>query len=146
MASDSLPTREDIDVFGSLDEKGACKNFLGKTLAQAEEMFRANALYYQEDLMWMGPVAFKFYLPAATRYLASDAAHDDSDGVSALLKTIRFRAGDEDFSTAHHEVNQLIDVVMLHYPKFDIDESIYGDLRATCAELRSMTVSLVATP
>ena len=137
---DALPTRQDIDIFGSLDEAAACKNFLGKSLAQAEEMFRSNALHYQEDLMWMGPVAFKFYLPAATRYFASDAAHDDADGIAALLRTIKFRAGDEHFSSAHHEVNQLLDVVMLHYPKFDIDESIFGDLRALCAELRLISV------
>ena len=55
-----IPTANDINVHGSLDEEVACDHFLGKTLDEAEALFRANSLYYQEDLMWMGPRAFVF--------------------------------------------------------------------------------------
>ena len=53
-----LPTAEEINVFDSLDERCAVKNFLGKDLDQAQALFREISLYYQEDLMWMGPKAF----------------------------------------------------------------------------------------
>ena len=52
-----LPTAEEINVFDSLDERCAVKNFLGKNQEQAHSLFRENFLRYQEDLMWMGPIA-----------------------------------------------------------------------------------------
>ena len=64
---------------GSLDEGSACKHFLGKTLTEAEALFREASLYYQEDLMWMGPRAFQFYLPAALNDLKSEAARGPND-------------------------------------------------------------------
>jgi hypothetical protein len=51
----ALPTREEINVYNSLDEQWAVKMFLGKDLKEAEAMFREGFLSYQEDLMWMGP-------------------------------------------------------------------------------------------
>ncbi len=59
-----LPTAAEINVYDSLDERYACKNFLGKNLGEAEELFRENALHYSEDLEWMGPVAFRYYIRA----------------------------------------------------------------------------------
>jgi len=72
----TLPTRADINVHDSLDERAACDNFLGKTLEEAEALFAENALYYQEALMHMGPAAFRFYVEAAIRYIR--ATHDDA--------------------------------------------------------------------
>src|SRR6185437_15714897 len=58
-----LPTAEEINVFDSLDELDAVEHFLGKDLEQAQSLFRENFLRYQEDLMFMGPKAFQFYVP-----------------------------------------------------------------------------------
>src|SRR3954466_14676437 len=88
---DSLPTAREINVYGDLDGRTACEHFLGKTIEEAEAMFRENSLYYQEDLMWMGPVAFGYYVEAAIRYLRSDAAENDCGFVSALGATLEFR-------------------------------------------------------
>jgi hypothetical protein len=55
-----LPKKDEINVYGSLDEKRATEHFLGKTLEQAKSLFRMNNLCYFEDLMWMGPKAFNF--------------------------------------------------------------------------------------
>ncbi len=85
------PTAEEINVFDSLDERWALKNFLGKDLEQAQALFRENSLHYLDDLMHMGPVAFRFYVPAAIAYLLSqDAAYDES-GVSSFCGIIEFR-------------------------------------------------------
>jgi hypothetical protein len=70
----NLPTAKDISpAYGTdhedLDAKHARKNFYGKTLEEAELLFRQNALHYQEDLMSMGPAGFRFYVEAFTRYL-----------------------------------------------------------------------------
>jgi hypothetical protein len=73
-----LPTERDINVYDSLDERTAVKNFLGKTLQQAEEMFRnGGSQLYTEDLMWMGPNAFCYYVRAAVDCLKSDASAGD---------------------------------------------------------------------
>jgi hypothetical protein len=42
----ALPTRDDINVHDSLDERSACEHFFGKTLEGAETLFRENSLYY----------------------------------------------------------------------------------------------------
>jgi len=124
----TLPSQEEINVYNSLDGARASRHFYHKTLEEAEALFRENSLYYQEDLMWMGPKAFRFYLPAAISYLQSDAAADDSDFVSALFIIIEFREGEEDFHLALEAINRLIEYVLSDYQKFDVDEDIYGDL------------------
>src|SRR4051794_16209879 len=71
----TLPTQAEINVYDSLDERCACSHFLGKTLEDAQALFASNALAYQEDLMFMGPIAFRYYLEAAIRYI--EATRDD---------------------------------------------------------------------
>ena len=63
-----IPTSNEINVYDSLDERSACEHFQGKNLDEAELLFRENSLCYQEDLMWMGPMAFRYYVEAAIRY------------------------------------------------------------------------------
>lgn len=86
-----LPTEQDINVFDSLDERAAVKNFLGKTPDQAEALFRENFLHYGEDLMWMGPRAFGFYVHAAIAYLVSADADHDSSGVFGFCTCLESR-------------------------------------------------------
>jgi hypothetical protein len=86
-----LPTERDINVFDSLDELHAVKNFLGKTLEQAQALFCENFLCYQEDLLFMGPKAFRFYVVAAINYLLSEEANDDPDAASSFCFLIEHR-------------------------------------------------------
>ena len=86
-----LPTSEEINVFDSLDERCAVKNFLGKDLEQARSLFRENFLRYQEDLMFMGPIAFRFYVAAAISYLLGEESASDSDAASSFCGLIAFR-------------------------------------------------------
>ncbi len=130
---DALPTRAEIDVFGSADEADAYQHFGGKTIDEAEALFRENSLRYQEDLMWMGPRAFKFYLPAATRYLASDAGRGDSALVEYLLAGLRWRRdseGAEALALANEEIRQLAEMVVEQHAKFEFDERTLGEVLA----------------
>ncbi len=79
-----VPSEADINVYDSLDERWAVGNFLGKTLQQAEELFRESAVTYQEDLQHMGPVAFRFYVPAFVSYLRSAVSSGDSYAVNGF--------------------------------------------------------------
>jgi hypothetical protein len=127
-----LPTASEINPTpGNLDEQCAARNFLGKTLGQAEAMFREAALLYQEDLMFMGAPAFRFYVPAAINYIRSDAAAADSDMINCFAGILEFRL--------EYEAGEMVAVAPLlasacrhivdGYERFDVTPAIYGDLR-----------------
>lgn len=72
----ALPTREEINPFDDpYDGQRACEHFFGKTLEEAEAMIRESSHVYQEDLMWMGPIAFRYYLPAIAKVLREGTRH-----------------------------------------------------------------------
>ena len=65
-----LPTQPDFDPSGgNLDAEEAWKNFGGLTVKQATAKFLESPQRYQEDFMFMGPVAFAFYFPVIDHYL-----------------------------------------------------------------------------
>ena len=128
---ESLPTAREINPFNDPDGQKAERHFLGRTLGEAEALFRENSLYYQEDLLWMGPIAFSFYLRAALSYLKSASAQGDSGIVSCLYKVLEFRLqhDDEAVRKASGTMADLCKYVLVAYNRFDVDETIYGDLR-----------------
>ena len=132
-----LPTKKEINVFDTLDERVACDHFYKKTLAEAEALFRENSLYYQEDLLWMGIKAFKFYLPSVINYLQSEYAAKDSDLINFLHEIIDFRSSEAGFSEALDSVNSLIDYVLANYEKFEVDSAIYGNLHDKYQDLQN---------
>lgn len=124
------PTAEEINVFDTLDEQAAVKNFLGKELKEAEALFRENFLYYQEDLMWMGPIAFRFYVPAAISYLLSEAADNDAGAASSFCALIEFRLDYEPISIAPVAliVRAGIRGILFDFDRYACDSQIYGDV------------------
>ncbi len=142
-----IPRREDFNIHDSLDERAACKHFLGKSLQEAEVMFSGNALYYQEDFIYMGPVAFRYYYSVFLAYLQSDKADGDSGTVSSIAHVLEFRL--------QHDEKQLIVIapqlaalcryVLDQYDKFTITEWIYGDLRPCYAALEQRFVQMAGS-
>jgi hypothetical protein len=110
-----LPNAAEINLFDSLDERTAVEHFLGKELKQAEALFRENFLVYQEDLMWMGPIAFRFYVPAAIDYLLSEQSDNDTDAVSSFCGVIEFRLDHEPAEVT--PVGQLIREGIIEIPE-----------------------------
>ena len=96
-----LPTREEICPYNDLDGLSACEHFLGKSLEEAEALFRESSIYYQADLMWMGTVAFRYYLPAVFGFVRSDAATDDSDFIAHCASTLESRLEHESAQLRH---------------------------------------------
>lgn len=131
-----IPTESDINVYNSLDEISARDHFLNKTLEEAEQLFRENGAFYQEDLMWMGPRAFPYYLQAATNYLKSEHAAGDDHMVDCLYEIVMFRFEQEGFSLAIDRVRDLVDYVIDNYEKFRVAENVYGDLLDKYRNLR----------
>ena len=89
----SLPTRADFDPFnGCLDAISAWEHFGGLSIDDAYEQFCDNPLYYQEDFMFMGGVAFAYYFPVIERYIVESQVdpeqHDDVDEIWVLAHCI----------------------------------------------------------
>jgi hypothetical protein len=92
----NIPTEEDWgDYKDGLDAEWAHRDFHGKSAERAIELFAENALYYQEDLGYMAPVPFRFYLSAFMQYLGSERSRDDSDGAATYLELIIRKLRDE---------------------------------------------------
>jgi hypothetical protein len=90
--TERLPTGEEI-ADDSLDGFYAIKHFHGKSLAEAEEMFaeaarKRNPLTLTEDLLWMEPIGFRFYIRAAIRFALSERAAGESSLIDGLAGTI----------------------------------------------------------
>ncbi|HBE72079.1 MAG TPA: hypothetical protein DDW52_28410 [Planctomycetaceae bacterium] len=65
-----LPSQTDFDPTGcDLDGQCAWSHFGGETLDQAFSRFNECPENYQEDFMFMGTVAFRFYFPVIDRFL-----------------------------------------------------------------------------
>jgi hypothetical protein len=131
-----LPTREDFIDIGDLDQVAAFDDFGGKTLEEVRAACGENALGVCEALMWMGRVAFSYYLQAALDYVASAEALEDSTMISGLLATLDFRADPDRELIATPRVRQTIDYIVENYDCFDVTPEIYGDLRANYLELK----------
>jgi len=133
----NLPTREEINIHNSLDEQHACKMFLGKTLEQAEMLFHENALFYQEDLMWMGAVAFRYYVHAFIRYIQSQESNGDSDAINCFVSLLEFRWENEpeELRPIFSELTAACRYILEDYKRFDVNAEIYGDLRLRFKDL-----------
>lgn len=133
----SLPTKEEINVHNSLDERKACEHFLGKTLEEAKTMFHEMPLNYQEDLMWMGPVAFRFYVPAYIHYLQSPKSTGDSDSVNCFISLLEFllECGRDNLQPIAPVLKDACVRILTDFDRYDASVEIYGDLRVRCERL-----------
>jgi len=127
----TLPTRWDINVHDSLDERTACEHFLGKSLAEAEALFREASIMYQEDLMFMGASAFRFYVQAAISYIQSEAATGDGDIISCFASILEHRLEyeAEQLRPVAGRLGSICGYILEHYDRFDLRPEIYGDVR-----------------
>jgi hypothetical protein len=133
------PTAEEINVFDSLDERYAVEHFLGKDLDQAEALFRDNFLYYQEDLMWMGPKAFRFYLPAAINFLLGTESAGGSDAASSFCGVLEYRLDCDpaEIDAVGRVIREGILGILENFERFGCNREIYGDVAARFRALLS---------
>jgi hypothetical protein len=144
---DPLPTRQDINVYDSLDERCACENFLGKNLEEAEALFRYDFLTYQEDLLFMGPRAFRYYVRAAIRYLRGPHATGDSDAANTFASVLELRLENErnEVRPIARELTGICKHMSADIARFDCEPALYGDVGARYAGLHAAFVQLALT-
>jgi hypothetical protein len=126
-----LPTRQEICPHDDLDGRVACEHFLGRSLEEAEALFRESSIYYQSDLMWMGAVAFRYYLPAVVQFVRSEAATDDSDFVAHFASTLAFRLEHEpqELQPVAEQLSELCRYIVEHWSRFESGSEFYDDVR-----------------
>jgi len=114
----------------NLDAEWAFKQFAGKSLDDAEKMFRENAFYYQEDLISMPSIAFNCYAPVFAKYILSDYAKSDPDGASSFLHmVIELLEANRSLATPETE-KALLDAAKIVSNKqnfYNADIDIYGE-------------------
>ena len=141
-----IPTRRDIDVYGSPDEGAACQHFLGKTVEDAEILFREAGIVYQEDLMWMGAVAFRYYVKAAIAYIRSEMAIGDACMVRSFSAVLQFRLDTDPEAALLPVVDDLLSVcvyIMENTNKFDFQPELDGDIGFKLAFLHQALEGLI---
>jgi hypothetical protein len=95
-----------------IDTPCAYEHFSGKTLDEAFDLFVKDSLYYQEDIMFMPVLCFRYYVHAYMNYLLSDKSGGDCDGASCFFGLIEVRK--DDICTSADKLRNRISEV-LHY-------------------------------
>ncbi len=128
--SGAPPTAEEIGYWGALDADLALKQFLGKSVEQIEEELSCSEpCYYAEALGVAGPVAFCYYLPALTWYMAERAGPEDELSLSSFLGAVY-----EQFTAMGHpvctvEVRRLAETVLVNFRRYRPDEDHWGPIK-----------------
>ncbi len=136
------PSREEICPFaGDLDGEWAVRNFPGKSVGEITRLFLSDSaapFQLQEDLLWMGPKAFAYYLPAWTAYFRSDSSCGDADTFSSVLGTLelRLKSEPETVMAAREVVTDLLNNCISNDSVAGADARIYGGLKARFIALK----------
>jgi hypothetical protein len=95
MSEIRVPTEADwrSEPWG-IDTPWAYRHFFGKSSAEAFDLFVENALFYQEDIMFMPLACFNYYVHAYMDYLLSDKSAGDADGASCFFGIVEVRCHD----------------------------------------------------
>lgn len=124
-----IPKENEISVYDTLDERKAVDHFLGKSIEQAEQLFIENSIIYQEDLMWMGPKAFNYYLESVLRYLQNPLSRGDDDFVIALVSTFEFRREGEMLDSGEPKVTAIVEYILSNCSKFELTEDAFRPIK-----------------
>ena len=131
------PTEREIcPIPEDLDGQVAARNFLGTDVSEALSLVRENSLYYLSDFLWMGPVAFRYYLPALTRYFTEFGSEVDADCITSILLTFNSRLENEpaECLPVRRDMENILISMLSRYDELGVNEDIYGDLRQELRE------------
>jgi hypothetical protein len=146
-----VPTEADWDECDpdDVDVANGKRMFLGKTPAEAAQMFRENVLEHVDELRFMPARPFRFYVlvladllkPTRVAEWASSGLSDAPDAASSFLNLLEGRLRD-DRSSVEPVLPQLLEVaraIASNQRLYDADVAIYGDFREQlkCIESRA---------
>jgi len=117
-----IPDESNIVDGEALDEQYAKKNFLGKTLDDAFEMFcEGNNHIYPEDFQYLSDLAVRYYLPAAIKYAESDNSKGEYLFIGWMGSSLAFRLREGTISPETAEIAKRYALTVLECPeKYDL--------------------------
>ncbi len=106
------------------------RNFLGKSVDEAEAMFHERMDFYGEDLTFMGIVAFRYYIPAACRYIRSQLpdAHPPMIGDFATVVGNRLDDESDELKLVAPELLQICHEILARFSRFDESDELMRNL------------------
>ena len=139
--AEELPTEKDFDPWnGCLDAQHAWKQFGGLDLEQAYQKFCENPLNYQEDFMFMGPKAFRFYFPVVDRFLRREREPWEFDDSEAWIlgKAVRLQLERRKDDSLLKAIGALCQYVRTHLSKFATTGTEQQDIDAAWLEVEKL--------
>ncbi len=96
--------------------------------------------------MWMGVVAFRYYLPAVVQFVRSEAATDDSDFIAHFASTLEFRLEYEaqELQPVAAQLADLCRYIVEHWSRFESGSEFYDDVRTRYQTLQQTFSRLAA--
>ena len=136
-----LPSEAEINPFGDDDLDGACAvaNLLGKSAEEAAALLADNSIRYQEDYLWIGPVAFCYYVRALLLYLESEESAEDYDFAYTVIQLFRTRLTNDraDVAPAIPIMREFCATTSAHFTRLGFPEKYRPRLPRRIAELES---------
>ena len=99
--------------------------------------------------MWMGVVAFRYYVNAAINYIRSSDSTGDSGMVNCFAGVLEFRIGSDfyqDLAPIADDLASICEYIIKNIEKFDVDIDIYGDVCERFASLYAFFERLKQMP
>ncbi len=137
----SIPTVDDFYFDGAEDEKWAIDHYLGEDVDFAERRYyTCDPLGVVDDFRLVGVKAFRYYIFGAFRYLQSPKAVGEPDVYAAIpdILSERIHENPDAFQSMRGYLLSFCEWAIASYLNFDVDESIYGDVRAGYEELSKL--------
>ena len=140
-----IPDDNDWGFFPEdLDWVYAHKVFFGKNMEQTLPLFHENPIERTDELRFMPPVPFRYYMRAFARYVTSEQAmrsDDASDAASCFIRLFLEKLEDGKDSVTPELYAVLLPAarhVAAFQDKYGADKDIYGDFSEICARITSL--------
>ena len=123
-----------------IDTPDAYKHFQGKSRKDAVELFVENALCYQEDIMFMPEVCFRYYIHSYIDYLCSEQSVGCSDAASCFFGIVEVRKDDivRADSDLWKRILDMLKRLASHQSWYAADTKIYGNFIERTAQCLQM--------
>jgi hypothetical protein len=137
----NIPTEVEWgDWQADLDQKSAHEIFAGRSAADVRPLFQENVIERTDELRFMPPVPFRYYMLAFKDYVVADAVRQDeaSDAANCFLGMVAEKLENDPASIAPivGDLLAAVDYVADNQAAFDAPVDIYGDFRARRARIR----------
>lgn len=140
-----LPTEQEINPWGDVtDGWVAVCNLLGKSTDQAANLLVENSDDYAEDYLWMGPVAFCYYIGALNQYLGSADSDGDFEFAYSTIQLFCSRVADdqEQVKSAIPQMLRFCRVTVASFHRLGVPGKYEGRIARRVQELESAIAKL----